>query len=154
MKSAVRCVAILSAALGALWVSPPAHAVSITVDLATQGTFAANTYSSPIAMSLGGPMIVGSGGTLDVWIDFLGNQALKLTDIVSGPPPQEQMASIRFGGASMGTANVSLLLTGVFGDSLLQPNPDLQPCTGAGGGTFCNTGAGFRRFSSWTASSF
>lgn len=139
MKSVVRRITTLSAALGALWFVQPAHAVSITVDLATQGTFTANSYSSPAAISLGAPMIVASGGSLDVWIDFLGSQALKLTDIVAGPPPQEQMASIRFGGLFMGSADVSLLLTGVFGDPLLQPNPDLQPCNSAGG-TFCNTG--------------
>jgi len=137
----------IAAATGAfLAFSSSAQAsVMITLDLNT-GTIlvlpGGQGYASPV-IGLGSTS-VGPGQSLEIWIDFLGHQALKLTDIVAGPPPQEQVSNVTFGGPGFSPAGtvmglVTVELSGLFGNlPIEQPNPDgPQNCTS--NGVRCNT---------------
>ncbi len=131
--------------------------VMITLDLNT-GTILSvpggQLYASPV-LSLGS-MTVGAGESLEIWIDFLGHQALKLTDVIAGPPPQEQVANVTFGGPSFPSAGtvmgtVTVELSGLFGNlPIEQPNPD-DPRNCTSNGTRCNTSGFGDLTDSWIA---
>lgn len=166
MKSASALLAATAAA--ALWGAQPADAapLTFTIDLTTQGTFSATGYSfGPQTFA---STAVAPGGTLELQIDFLGSQALRVTDVVAGAPPQEQMANFTLSqtAAPTGTlpsgviGTVDLLLSGVFGGPSLQPNPDqrncttnapLSACSTGGFGDLINTNNGFVGFDGFTA---
>jgi len=124
----------------------PVAAVPLTVtfDLST-GTFGANSYTSgPISFAA---QTLPPGGTLDVLINFLGGQQLKLSD-QGTDPTNEEVASVQFLGTNpfagtVGQTTVELMALTDTDPPLDQPNPDgpiacFSPFTGSG---FCESGA-------------
>jgi len=140
-------VAFGAAALLAFGSSAKAS-VMVTVDL-NDGAISnvsaiEQKYLSPI-IPWGGGIDIAPGGSLEIWVDFLGPQALKLTDATPpGQPPQEQVANVVFGGPtfpSSGTVvgTLTVELSGLFGNlPIEQPNPD-GPKNCVSNGSSCNT---------------